>query len=140
KNALLVEQPNGDYAATIAEWAGAVPGLPQDGRSLVPLINGVTSGWRTDLLFENPKINNYIGLRTKNSNNGREYLYTEYDYNEDNITDERELYTLTADECRPIGDPYQLESQHNNSCYTNLIQQFHQRLVLLKNCVGSTCQ
>jgi len=132
---------NVDYAPTIVEWADARPGLPQDGRSLVPLLaHPTTTQWRKDFMIENPIINHYQGMRTQNLQNGREYQYVEYDYNHDNVVDERELYALTPDECRPTGDPYQLESQHNNTCYTNLMQQFHQRLAFLKNCVGEACQ
>ncbi len=132
---------NVDYARTILEWADATPGLQQEGRSLIPLLaHPSTTQWRKDFLIENTLIYKYTGLRTQNLHNGREYQYVEYDYNGDNIVDERELYALTPDECRPTGDPYQLESQHNNTCYTNLLQQFHQRLAFLKNCVGEACQ
>ena len=43
---------NIDLASTIAELAGTKPGLPQDGRSLVPLLHGEPVGWRHDFVVE----------------------------------------------------------------------------------------
>jgi arylsulfatase A-like enzyme len=131
---------NVDYAPTILEFAKAQAGLPQDGRSLVPLIKNPNISWRSDFVVENPIGQDYYGLRTKDTNTGSEYLYVEYDYDADNTIDERELYAMTPDSCMATGDPYQLESQHNNSCYAPLIQQFEQRLAQMKVCAGSNCQ
>ncbi len=132
---------NVDLTPTFLEWASATPGLLQDGRSLVPLLSNPTGTvtWRSDILTENPLVNFYRGLRTYDVSTGREYLYTEYDYNQDNVIDEKELFVLTPDSCRPVGDPYLLESQHANPCYASLIQQFHSRVTQLKTCAGSTC-
>lgn len=132
---------NVDLAPTFLEWANASPGLLQDGRSLVPLLTNApgTTAWRNDILTESPVVSFFRGLRTYDSNSGHEYLYSEYDYNNDNVIDDKELYVLTPDACRPVGDPYLLESQHANSCYATLIQQFHNRINYLKTCVGSTC-
>ncbi len=139
---------NVDLAPTILDWAGARPGLPQDGRSLTPLMENPTISWRRDFLIENP-IDEYTGLRIQEPN-GNEYLYTEWDYDPDGSGplladgqwDEREFYKLSPlpDSCLKTGDPYQLESQHNNACYSNKLQQMHNRLMNRKNCQGLRCQ
>jgi N-acetylglucosamine-6-sulfatase len=43
---------NIDIASTFAELARVTPGLPQDGRSLVPLLRGERTSWRDDLRLE----------------------------------------------------------------------------------------
>jgi arylsulfatase A-like enzyme len=83
---------NIDLAPTIAAAAGLR--LPDaDGRSLLPLIQGRTEGWRHALLIEHLRGTNpiptYCAIRTAG------YLFVSYD------TGERELYDL-AD------DPFQL--------------------------------
>jgi N-acetylglucosamine-6-sulfatase len=90
---------NIDIAPTFAAAAGVVPPIPEDGLSLLPLLNGTASTWRTDLLLEgydNPArpiggeyVPTYCGLRTER------YAYYRYD------TGEEELYDLQA-------DPYEL--------------------------------
>ena len=85
---------NIDLASTLAELAGVRPGLPQDGRSLAPLLRG--SGpdppWRTAFVVEYLGHETYPGappdfeaIRT-----GR-YLYVEY------VNGWRELYDLAED-------------------------------------------
>lgn len=132
---------NVDLTPTFLEWASASPGLQQDGRSLVPLLTSPsgTVPWRLDFLTENPLLDCYRGLRTYDKATGSEYLYSEYDYNFDTVVDERELYAITPDACSPGGDPYLLESQHASPCYSSLIQQFQNRISILKGCVGSAC-
>jgi len=90
---------NADYASTIADLAGTKPGLPQDGRSLVPLLRGRDPPWPASILVE------YLGatgadrfgpppfeaIRTER------YLYVEYDFGW------RELYDLKK-------DPYELDN------------------------------
>lgn len=84
---------NIDMASTLAELAGATPGIPQDGRSLVPLLRGQPVAWRTAFVVE------YLGqgwlakkipppfeaIRTER------YLYVEYG------NGWRELYDLRTD-------------------------------------------
>lgn len=43
---------NIDLASTLAELAGVRPGLPQDGRSLLPLLRRRSVAWRTEVLIE----------------------------------------------------------------------------------------
>ena len=88
---------NIDLASTITQLAGVRPGLPQDGRSLVPLLRGKSPPWRDEFVEE------YLGesmlsdagpppfraLRTKR------WMYVEY------LNGWRELYDLEH-------DPYEL--------------------------------
>ena len=90
---------NADYASTFADLAGTKPGLPQDGRSLVPLLRGRDPPWPASILVE------YLGatgadrfgpppfeaIRTER------YLYVEYAFGW------RELYDLKK-------DPYELDN------------------------------
>jgi arylsulfatase A-like enzyme len=85
---------NIDIAPTFAQLAGVTPGLPEDGRSLVPLLhdrpprpawrNGFVVEWLGDeTAKEIPP--NFEGLRTTR------YLYVEYE------NGWRELYDLQRD-------------------------------------------
>ena len=80
---------NIDIAPTIAELAGVDPPLPQDGKSLVPLLDRSLGAWRDRFVVEflgyAPGVPSYSGIRT------HRYLYVEYG------TDQRELYDLRAD-------------------------------------------
>ncbi len=84
---------NIDLASTFAELAGIKPGLPQDGRSLVPLLRGEAVPWRTDFVEE------FLG-RDQSFNGGpppfeavrtERYLYVEY------ANGWRELFDLRSD-------------------------------------------
>ncbi len=124
---------NVDYAATIIDIAKAVPGLRQDGRSLMPLIANPNIKWRDSFLIETGPSPWYTGMRSDN------YKYLEYDNDLDSNTDEYELYNFFPDECRTNGDLYEMESQHANSCYQEMINQFRKRLAELKQCAGENC-
>ncbi len=91
-----------DVVPTIAELAGVTPGLPQDGRSLVPLLDNPAHPWDDVVLFEKFYDRNltfaYFGARTPG------WKYIEYD------TGERELYDLTA-------DPYELDNRAGLPAY-----------------------
>jgi N-acetylglucosamine-6-sulfatase len=122
---------NIDLAPTIVELANAVPNRVMDGRSLWPLMNGTSAGWRSHLLIESPSqplpfIKNYSAVRTK------QYIYAEY------ITGEKEFYNFLDDSCHSA-DPYQLESQHSNPCYSQIIDELSQRLSILRACTGDSC-
>ncbi len=45
---------NLDVTATIVDLAGAKPGVPLDGKSLVPLFANADAPWRSALLIESP--------------------------------------------------------------------------------------
>ena len=84
---------NIDLASTITALAGARPGLPQDGRSLVPFLHGRTVPWRKAFVVEYLGDSQlraggpppYIAVQTKR------YLYVEY------RNGWRELYDLRRD-------------------------------------------
>ena len=90
---------NLDYASTLAQLAGVSPRLPQDGRSLVPLLHGKSPPWRDDFVVEYLGASQYYdggpppfqALRTTR------WLYAEY------LNGWRELYDLRA-------DPYELRN------------------------------
>jgi N-acetylglucosamine-6-sulfatase len=86
---------NIDIAPTIAELAGVDPPLPQDGKSLVPLLDRRPGTWRDRFVVEflgyAPGVPSYSGIRT------HRYLYVEYE------NGGRELYDLRA-------DPYELRN------------------------------
>jgi arylsulfatase A-like enzyme len=84
---------NIDLASTIAQLAGVRPGIPQDGRSFVPLLRGRTVPWRKAYLIEYLGRNmlrlggppRYVAVHTAR------YLYVEY------RRGWRELYDLRRD-------------------------------------------
>jgi len=91
---------NIDLASTFADLAGVTPGLPQDGRSLVPLLRGAGPDppWRSAFVVE------YLGHETFPESPPRfeairttGYLYAEY------TNGWRELYDLRR-------DPYELRN------------------------------
>ncbi len=86
---------NIDLAPTIAALAGVTPGLPEDGRNLVPLLHGRHPAWRSafveEFLGDAPSQPRFDAVRTER------YLYVEYE------DGSRELYDLRA-------DPYELSN------------------------------
>jgi len=90
---------NIDLAPTFSALAGVTPGLPQDGMSLVPLLHGTPTTWRTAFteeylaggLLPHGGPTPYEAIRTER------YLYVEY------LNGWRELYDLST-------DPYELRN------------------------------
>jgi arylsulfatase A-like enzyme len=78
---------NVDLVATITELVGVEPGLPQDGRSLVPLITNPDAPWTEEALLEvhTGRSRSFDGIRTG------EWTYAEY------ANGDLELYDLTTD-------------------------------------------
>jgi arylsulfatase A-like enzyme len=84
---------NVDFAPTIAALAGIPPGLPEDGRSLLPLLQGKHVPWRTAFLVE------YLGRDLLHKGGpppyiavqSKKHLYVEY------LNRWRELYNLKHD-------------------------------------------
>ncbi|HYU57296.1 MAG TPA: sulfatase [Actinomycetota bacterium] len=113
---------NVDLAATIAGLAGVTPGRPQDGASLVPLLEGERPTWRTAYLLRSDQwreVTGYWGLRTAL------WSYAEL------FSGEIELYDLTA-------DPYQLQNlcpppSFGCGSYEAKRSRLHRMLQALKN-------
>jgi len=99
-----------DLAATIAAYMGITPLLPQDGHSLIPLLEGAGASWPNAVLIEKPWIKaGYVGIRTPG------WAYFEF------ISGERELYDMAA-------DPYQLSSVADQPAYATIQADLARRL------------
>jgi arylsulfatase A-like enzyme len=125
---------NLDVTATILDLANALPGRANDGKSLLPVIQNATTTWRTALLVEGmdqPGNGSFYGrfnaVRTLN------YKYAEHgSFANPTSTPEQEIYNLFA-------DPYELQSVHNDSKYSNAKSSLQSSFGILKNCAGETC-
>jgi arylsulfatase A-like enzyme len=95
---------NVDLASTIAEFAGIQPGLPQDGRSLIPLLNGTAVDGQDELLIEKARYGVY-GVRT------HEWKY--FEYRTGTYKGAKELYDLND-------DPYELNNLAGNPAYQSI--------------------
>jgi N-acetylglucosamine-6-sulfatase len=103
---------NADLAATFADLADATPTRPQDGASLVPLLEGQQPTWRTGVLLQ------WVGSSLVPAYNAiREpaWKYVEL------ATGERELYDLNA-------DPYELQNVAGRSAYATQQQRLAEQL------------
>lgn len=116
---------NIDIASTIAELSGATTGRPQDGMSLVPLINGTATTWRDALLQHwggggpvqvgNPP--NFWAIRTDR------YRYVEL------MTGEKELYDYAV-------DPKELQNRAGDPTYAAVEQQLATHLAAMRTAAG----
>src|SRR5262249_61649126 len=112
---------NIDFASTISELAGIVPGGPQDGDSFVPLLHGENVPWRRDYLIEYLGKNKlrdggpppYVAIHTPR------YLYVEYRYHH-----WRELYDLRK-------DPWELRNVVGEHAYRAIVAVLSQQLKAL---------
>jgi arylsulfatase A-like enzyme len=108
---------NIDIAPTLGQLAGVEPGIAQDGISLVPLLDGTATDWRTDVLLTwrsgGTDIPRYWAVRTADSK------YVEYE------TGERELYDLAT-------DPYELVNVVRDPAYSQLRTDMRTRLARLR--------
>jgi arylsulfatase A-like enzyme len=109
---------NADLAPTIVDLANATPGLPMDGRSLIPLARNPELERRRGVLIEEPT---FKAIRTER------YLYAEYS------SGERELYDLK-------NDPYELQSRDRAPAYARVRSRLAARLQKLENCAGASCR
>ena len=108
---------NIDLASTIAELAGVKPGLPQDGRSLVPMLRRVPTQWRRDFVVE------YLGKSMYHDGGPppfqairtRRWLYVDY------RNGWRELYDLRH-------DPYELQNRASDPGLDGLRRALARRL------------
>ncbi|TMA67848.1 MAG: sulfatase [Deltaproteobacteria bacterium] len=111
---------NIDFAQTFAELAGATPDPGVEGRSLVPLLDGSATSWRTDMLNEhwNGKIPTFAqvrGLFTKPGGTPHIWKYVEL------VSGEKELYNLDR-------DPFELSNVAGNSSNAALVATMAARL------------
>ncbi len=124
-----------DLAPTIAELAGATPGIAQDGRSFVPLLFNPAAAWRDAVLQHHPggdmdgkpgqfdSIPQYFSVKGYTSQGL--FKYVELD------TGERELYDQAA-------DPYELVNRANQPAYAIAQSQLKTKLTALKQQAGVT--
>ncbi|MFN8111744.1 MAG: sulfatase [Solirubrobacterales bacterium] len=124
------EAVNADIAPTILDAAGAKPGLPQDGTSLLPFAAHPERMHGREILIEQdppnlaggrPRGTEYKAIRTDR------YKFVRY------WNDEVELYDL-------IADPYELDNLARDPAYSEVRQALNKRLVKLGDCAGKTCR
>lgn len=102
---------NIDLAATVSEAAGVTPGLPQEGRSLMPLLRGEPIDWRDDFVVEFLGVAPppFAAIRTET------HLYVEY------RNGWRELYDLRA-------DPFELQNRAKDPSFAAIRTTLARRL------------
>ncbi|MCI0550367.1 MAG: sulfatase, partial [Anaerolineae bacterium] len=106
---------NVDLASTIAEYAGIIPELPQNGKSLIPIITNTAASWNEEVFIEahDSQVRTFDGIRVPG------WTYAEYG------NGNKELYDLAA-------DPYQLENKANDPTYQAIQDELAQRMHDLK--------
>ncbi|HEX2243497.1 MAG TPA: sulfatase-like hydrolase/transferase, partial [Gammaproteobacteria bacterium] len=114
---------NVDLAPTIVAITEANARLVMDGRSLLPLAQDPGLATARDLLIENVY---YGAVRNKS------FLYVEHN------TGEQELYDMRPGSANY--DPYQLESRHADSAYSEIMAELANKLNELRDCSGESCE
>src|SRR5690606_12107993 len=112
---------NVDLAPTILELAGAEPALPQDGRSLLPLVARPRLDHGREIYLET---NLYRGVRTPR------YVWVEHRRGRD--AGARELYDL-------LRDPFELRNVVRVPRYRDERRALRRRVRELRRCVGAEC-
>jgi len=130
-----------DLAPTVADFANVTPGLPVDGRSLLPLLrNPLETNWRKRFLVEylgtvetthNPPRAPFGAVRTTDLSRATppDQFYLEW---QDGLGS-TEFYDLP-------NDRYQLKSQHNNPSWATVRNMLAGWLSQFRNCAGGSCQ
>lgn len=111
---------NVDLTATILDYAGIAPGLPQDGISLLPILtNPGDAGSLPDrtVFLENPANNRYYGI----VNSAWKYV--------ERLEGVRQLYDLTA-------DPYEMTNVADRPAYQAIQSQLATLLATMKPPAG----
>lgn len=122
---------NADLAPTIADLAGAQPGLMVDGRSLMPYLSAdvPAAPWRRQVLLEHwaaapSDIPTYAGLRTS------QYVYVNY---YESPVSRHELYDLAS-------DPFQLHNVYSLEEYRAVGRRLRGQLLEMQTCSNGSCQ
>lgn len=132
---------NNDLAPTLADFAGAQPDIPVDGRSLVPLIEDPQSDiWRRRLLFEHwsatgtsIEVPTFAAVRSGvGAPEGSGFIQVEY-RSFFGVPTDTEFYEIAA-------DPYQLDSAHDDAQYESVRATLSEFVAALKDCVGDDCR
>jgi len=111
---------NIDLAPTMLDLAGQPIPITMDGVSLVPLLNGTATTWRTDWLEEHwSDVDQQAILPSWSAVHSLLWNYVEYD------SGDRELYDLT-------NDPYELNNVAGQSAYASVQADRAARLAVLK--------
>ena len=140
---------NNDMAPTLSDLAGVTPGLPVDGRSILPRLEiSPTGPWRQRLLVEHfphggnsdPMAGYYTAIREHGNSNQSPFLYVEHKGSTDPLaswpgcTDDLcEFYKLAA-------DPLQLFSLHREPGWANFLTGLSGVLGSMRDCAGDTCR
>jgi len=113
---------NADLAKTILDATGTSAGLTQDGRSLIGLAEDPKRERGREILLE---------TRTYTAIRNARYKYVEHTggQNEGAV----ELYDLE-------NDPFELQSQHANPAFAEVMAQLAGRLAALRDCAGKGCR
>ncbi|HEU5317588.1 MAG TPA: sulfatase-like hydrolase/transferase [Chloroflexota bacterium] len=100
-----------DLAPTIAQLAGVTPGVPLNGKSIVPVLTNAAAAWDDAVLLEVPE--RWFGIRTPG------WKYIQYN------NGKQELYDLNA-------DPAELTNLADAPPYLTRLSELAQRLQALK--------
>jgi N-acetylglucosamine-6-sulfatase len=132
---------NIDLAPTVAEFAGITPGLPADGRSLLPLIrNPLEANWRKRFLVE------YLGTVDTGRVPPRAPFRAVRTTNLSQTTPPNQFYVEWQDGLGSIefydlpSDPYQISSQHNDSARAAVRTTLANWVSQFASCSGGSCQ
>ncbi|MDP2789476.1 MAG: sulfatase, partial [bacterium] len=112
-----------DLAPTISEMAGIIPPNLVNGKSFVPLMENISTPWRSEILLESfghgSKYPTLTNLRSFSAIREDQYKYVEY------INGDKEFYDLAV-------DSYELNNSINNPAYSSIINNLKAKLTNLK--------
>jgi N-acetylglucosamine-6-sulfatase len=131
---------NNDLAPTIAALARVLPPRPVDGRSLLPLLRGLSPVWRRRFLVEYPPtgergIPPFFAVRAEGGPGTAGLVYAETLSFDGGSLRARELYDLES-------DPFQLDSRHADPSprWVRARQELGAHLRALETCGDGNCQ